>query len=62
MLSLPLSGFYALNYASNLAERRRRLRALRLFGRQRPAMEDLLRQRADLLRLLREARSAYLAR
>ena len=61
-LSLPLSGFYALSYASNLVERRRRLRALRLFGRQRPAMEDLLRQRTELLRLLREARTAYLAR
>ncbi|MFD2785707.1 lysophospholipid acyltransferase family protein [Hymenobacter rubripertinctus] len=59
LLSLPLSGFYALSYASNLTERRRRLRALRLFSRQRPMMEELLRQRAALLRLLREARLVY---
>ena len=62
LLSLPLSGFYALSYASNLAERRRRLRALRLFSRQRPAMEALLHQRNELLQLLREARTTYLAK
>ncbi|SES73728.1 lysophospholipid acyltransferase family protein [Hymenobacter actinosclerus] len=61
-LSLPLSGFYALGYAGTLHERLLRLRALRLFGSQRPAMEGLLRQRATLLRLLREARETYLER
>ena len=62
LLSLPLSGFYALGYAGTLHERLLRLRALRLFGSQRPAMESLLRQRATLLRLLREARETYLER
>ncbi|NVO85530.1 lysophospholipid acyltransferase family protein [Hymenobacter terrestris] len=61
-LSLPVSGFYALGYAGTLQERQQRLRALRLFGSQRPVMEALLRQRTTLLRLLREAREAYLAR
>ncbi|SHK18498.1 lysophospholipid acyltransferase family protein [Hymenobacter psychrotolerans] len=59
-LSLPVSGFYALYYANKLAGRLRRLRALRLFRQQRPVVEDLLRQRATILRLLNEARQAYL--
>ncbi len=62
LLSLPLSGFYALSYWGNLAGRLRRLRALRLFRQQRPRMEQLLRQRTELLHLLREARETYLAR
>lgn len=61
-ISLPLTGFYALSYAGNLAERLRRLRALRLFRQERPVMENLLRQRTELIRLLRDARTAYLAK
>ncbi|RPD49352.1 glycerol acyltransferase [Hymenobacter sediminis] len=61
LLSLPLSGFYALSYWGNLASRIRRLRALHLFRRQRPVVEGLLRQRTELIRLLREARETYLA-
>ncbi|WP_045689223.1 hypothetical protein [Hymenobacter sp. AT01-02] len=60
-ISLPLSGFYALSYWSNLAQRLRRLRVLRLFRRERPVLESVLRQRTELIRLLREARAAYLA-
>ncbi|SNC76821.1 1-acyl-sn-glycerol-3-phosphate acyltransferases [Hymenobacter gelipurpurascens] len=61
-ISLPLSGFYALSYWGNLAGRLRRLRALRLFRHERPLMENLLRQRQELLILLREARTTYLAK
>jgi glycerol-3-phosphate O-acyltransferase / dihydroxyacetone phosphate acyltransferase len=60
-LSLAPAGYYALHYANKLAGRLRRLRALRLFRQQRPVMEGLLRQRATILRLLNEAREAYLA-
>ncbi|MBC6699998.1 lysophospholipid acyltransferase family protein [Hymenobacter puniceus] len=60
-MSLPPTGFFALYYANKLAGRLRRLRALRLFRKQRPTMEGLLRQRATILRLLSEAREAYLA-
>ncbi|MBD2713439.1 1-acyl-sn-glycerol-3-phosphate acyltransferase [Microvirga sp. STR05] len=59
-LSLAPTGFYALYYANKLASRLRRLRALRLFRHQRPVMENLLRQRSTILRLLNEARQAYL--
>ncbi|QJX46731.1 hypothetical protein HMJ29_07175 [Hymenobacter taeanensis] len=59
-LSLPVSGFYALSYEGNLASRLRRLRALRLFREQRPLMESLLKQRQELLTILREAREVYL--
>ncbi|MDF7812496.1 1-acyl-sn-glycerol-3-phosphate acyltransferase [Hymenobacter sp. YC55] len=61
-ISLPLTGFYALSYWNQLASRVRRVRALRLFRQQRPLMENLLRQRATILRLLSEAREKYLAR
>ncbi|HEX8428284.1 lysophospholipid acyltransferase family protein [Hymenobacter sp.] len=61
-ISLPLTGFYALSYWNQLASRIRRVRALRLFRQQRPLMENLLRQRATILRLLAEARERYLAR
>ncbi|UYZ62362.1 lysophospholipid acyltransferase family protein [Hymenobacter weizhouensis] len=61
LLSLPLSGFYALSYWGNLAGRLRRLRALRLFRQERPVIENLLRQRTTIIRLLREAREAYAA-
>lgn len=60
-LSLAPAGFFALNYWGNLASRVRRLRALQLFRRQRPAMEALLQQRATIMQLLNEARVAYLA-
>ena len=60
-LSLPLAGFYALSYWQNLSARRRRLRTLRLFRTQRPVLESLLRQRHEILRLLGDARTAYLA-
>ena len=61
VLSLPISGFYALSYWGTLAARVRRLRALRLF-RSAPAVgQDLLRQRAALVAQLETARVAYLA-
>ncbi|WP_133274522.1 lysophospholipid acyltransferase family protein [Hymenobacter radiodurans] len=60
-LSLPLTGFYALYYWNNLQDRRQRLRVLRLFRQQRPAIEKLLRQRASIMRLLANARAAYVA-
>jgi 1-acyl-sn-glycerol-3-phosphate acyltransferase len=59
-LSLPLTGFYALYYWNNLQARRQRLRVLRLFRQRRPVIEGLLRQRARIVRLLAEARAAYL--
>ncbi|MBD2723763.1 lysophospholipid acyltransferase family protein [Hymenobacter armeniacus] len=62
VLSLPLTGFYALSYWNKLAPRLDRLRALRLF-RSLPAVgEELLNRRADLLRQLEEAREEYLAK
>ncbi|QNP53330.1 hypothetical protein H9L05_06870 [Hymenobacter qilianensis] len=60
-LSLPITGFYALYYWNNLQDRLQRLRMLRLFRQQRPAVEKLLRQRASIMRLLADARAAYLA-
>ncbi|TGE21271.1 glycerol acyltransferase [Hymenobacter aquaticus] len=60
-LSLPPTGFYALSYWNNLRARLLRLRALKLFRTKRAVMEDLLRQRQAVLRLLSEARSAFLA-
>lgn len=60
-LSLPLTGFYALYYWTGLQDRRQRLRVLRLFRQRRPVVEKLLRQRTNIVRLLGEARAAYLA-
>ena len=62
VLSLPLTGFYALGYWTNLAARLRRLRALRLFRRAPAVGAGLLRQRAELMRVLEEARTAFLAK
>jgi 1-acyl-sn-glycerol-3-phosphate acyltransferase len=62
VLSLPISGFYALGYWESLASRVRRLRAANLFRRQPAVGEDLLRQRAAVIALLEEAREAYLGR
>lgn len=61
VLSLPISGFYALGYGAELAARRRRLRALRLFRRQPAAGAALLAQRAAILAALEAARARYLA-
>ncbi|MCA8832934.1 lysophospholipid acyltransferase family protein [Hymenobacter pini] len=61
-ISLPISGFYALSYAGNLRSRLRRLRVLRLFRQQPQRLEALLRQRTELIKLLREARATYLAK
>lgn len=61
-LSLPVSGFYALGYWESLAGRLRRLRAANLFRRQPAVGRELLRQRAAVVALLEEARSAYLQR
>ena len=58
-LLMPVAGFYALSYYQALAARLRRLRARLLPAAQR---QKLLMQRADILRLLAEARAAYLAR
>ncbi|WP_426489724.1 lysophospholipid acyltransferase family protein [Hymenobacter sp. 102] len=61
-ISLPLTGFYALSYAGNLRSRLRRLRVQRLFRQHPQRLEALLRQRTELIRLLREARATYLAK
>ncbi|WP_198075576.1 lysophospholipid acyltransferase family protein [Hymenobacter negativus] len=60
VLSLPLTGFYALSYWSTLSARLRRLRAARLFRRAPAVGTELLRQRAELVAELEEARTAYL--
>lgn len=60
-LSLPITGFYALHYWGQLTQRLQRLRLLRLFRRQPPVVEALLRQRQTILQLLTEAREAYLS-
>jgi glycerol-3-phosphate O-acyltransferase/dihydroxyacetone phosphate acyltransferase len=61
ILSLPITGFYALSYWETLAGRLRRLRALSLFRRHRSLGQELLRQRAAVVVSLEEARTAYLA-
>ncbi|UYZ58309.1 lysophospholipid acyltransferase family protein [Hymenobacter latericus] len=60
-LSLPVTGFYALHYWNRLTQRLQRLRLLRLFREQRPVAEGVLRQRTTILRLLADARDAYVA-
>ncbi|MDQ2794396.1 MAG: lysophospholipid acyltransferase family protein [Bacteroidota bacterium] len=60
-LSLPLTGFYALNYWSTLSARLRRLRAARLFRRSPAVGQALLAQRDGLVAELQQAREAYLA-
>ncbi|WP_426058543.1 lysophospholipid acyltransferase family protein [Hymenobacter sp. B1770] len=62
VLSLPLTGFYALSYWKTLATRLERLRALRLFRRAPAVGAELLKQRAALVAQLQEARVSYLAR
>ena len=62
VISLPISGFYALSYWERLASRLRRLRAANLFRRQPAVGQKLLLQRAAVVALLEEARAAYLAR
>ncbi|MDB5236133.1 MAG: hypothetical protein JWR44_3126 [Hymenobacter sp.] len=62
LLSLPLTGFYALSYWNRLAPRLERLRALWLFRRAPAVGEELLRQRAAVVAQLEEARNEYLAR
>lgn len=59
VLSLPLAGFYALGYGQTLSARLRRLRVRRLPA---AAVAGLRAQRATVLRLLDEARAAYLSR
>ncbi len=62
LLSLPLTGFYALGYYTQLAERLRRLRARRLF-RQQPAVgQQLLAQRAAIVQALETARKAFMGK
>ncbi len=62
VLSLPLSGFYALGYWTSLAARLRRLRAARLFRREPAVGAALLTQRAALVQELEAARVAFAAR
>lgn len=62
LLSLPLTGFYALSYWNTLATRLNRLHALRLFRRAPAVGKALLDQRAAVVAQLEEARTAYLAR
>lgn len=59
VLSLPLVGFYALGYWQTMSARLRRLRGRRLPA---AALAGLQAQRATVLRLLDEARVAYLAK
>jgi hypothetical protein len=61
VLSLPLSGFYALSYWTTLSARLERLRVLRFFRATPPLGEELLQRRAGLVRQLEEARKEYLA-
>lgn len=61
VLSLPLTGFYALSYWNTLSARLERLRVLRFFRATPTLGKDLLRRRADLVRQLEEARKEYLA-
>ena len=60
VLSLPLTGFYALSYWNTLEARLRRLRAARFFRRTPAVGAELLQQRAALLTELEDARMAYL--
>ncbi|WP_216690393.1 lysophospholipid acyltransferase family protein [Hymenobacter siberiensis] len=60
VLSLPLTGFYALSYWNTLAARLRRLRAARFFRRTPAVGAALLQQRTALLTELEDARMAYL--
>jgi glycerol-3-phosphate O-acyltransferase/dihydroxyacetone phosphate acyltransferase len=62
VLSLPLTGYYALGYWNTLAPRLERLRALRLFRSQPAVGQELLSRRATLVRQLEEARKEYLDR
>ncbi|GAA4351990.1 hypothetical protein GCM10023185_11160 [Hymenobacter saemangeumensis] len=62
LLSLPLTGFYALSYWETLAGRLRRLRVLRLFRRDPGLGRELLAQRAAVVAALEEARRAYLVK
>ncbi|MDO7849147.1 lysophospholipid acyltransferase family protein [Hymenobacter sp. M29] len=61
VLSLPLTGFYALGYWNNLSARLERLRVLRFFRATPTLGEELLQRRAGLVRQLEEARKEYLA-
>jgi glycerol-3-phosphate O-acyltransferase/dihydroxyacetone phosphate acyltransferase len=58
IISLPLAGFYALSYWQTLSARLKRLRARQLPG---TTLASLRQQRATVLALLDEARTAYLA-
>lgn len=62
VLSLPLTGFYALGYWNTLSARLRQLRAARLFRRQPAVGSQLMQQRTELVAQLEEARTAFLAR
>ncbi|SFQ34233.1 lysophospholipid acyltransferase family protein [Hymenobacter arizonensis] len=62
VVSLPLTGFYALSYWKTLAARVERLRALHLFRRAPAVGAELLEQRAALVAQLEDARAAYQAR
>jgi len=61
LLSLPLTGFYALSYWNNLKNRLQRLRAAQLFRQQPAAAELLMQQRTAILQLLNEASTEYWA-
>ena len=61
VLSLPITGFYALGYWRTLSARLRRLQAARLFRRAPAVGQALLAQRAGLVAELQQARAAYLA-
>ncbi|MFD2719043.1 lysophospholipid acyltransferase family protein [Hymenobacter monticola] len=60
VLSLPLTGFYALSYWTTLSARLERLRVLRFFRATPTLGEELLQRRAALVRQLEEARREYL--
>jgi hypothetical protein len=62
VLSLPLTGFYALSYWQTLTARLERLRALRLFRRAPAVGTALLQQRAALVAQLEDARADYQAK
>lgn len=62
LISLPLSGFFALRYWSTLLRTREHWLLLRLFQSNSPVAENLKKQRQELIQELEGARKEYLQR
>ncbi|ARS36705.1 lysophospholipid acyltransferase family protein [Pontibacter actiniarum] len=61
LLSLPLSGFFALGYWNTLLHTQAHWLLLRLFFRRRNVVEELRKQRQCIIVQLEQARQAYMA-